>query len=463
MKITLNELRNIVRNILKENINYPEVDLSSNKKIAEAWVDTYSKIKEYLQENLKIYNYKTESYDSPFEISYLSLGNPIPNFGSERFSIQLKPFLFGFLSIDIETEKGKLRLFKFNLDIDYDRLKSNGYEAQPFFESQKDVDLILQVCIDVAKKFMSTDLDINDLKNKISFNTPDKILFKNSGNSGSQEKAEIGSSDFRRGGEMSVGKSGDFKGKFPQKGFDNYDEWIGDVESSKKFAIETLYDLVKDGDMSPNRFSDKVKSILNSPSNKQSKFSSSEFRRGGEMSFGKSGDYKGKFPQKGFDNYDEWIGEIEGSKRLAIETLYELVNDGDMSSKKFNDKIKNILNSSMNELRNLIKKLIKEGKWSEREKPTYKEKQKWENDYYKSYDDWMPFLDYLNKNDERMYARELFNKVGYGNMKKDAFNQEIKNASKQERWGIEITKKEREEEQTREKEAREKFAKEKRF
>ena len=382
MKITLNELRNIVRNILKENINYPEVDLSSNKKIAEAWVDTYSKIKEYLQENLKIYNYKTESYDSPFEISYLSLGNPIPNFGSERFSIQLKPFLFGFLSIDIETEKGKLRLFKFNLDIDYDRLKSNGYEAQPFFESQKDVDLILQVCIDVAKKFMSTDLDINDLKNKISFNTPDKILFKNSGNSGSQEKAEIGSSDFRRGGEMSVGKSGDFKGKFPQKGF---------------------------------------------------------------------------------DNYDEWIGEIEGSKRLAIETLYELVNDGDMSSKKFNDKIKNILNSSMNELRNLIKKLIKEGKWSEREKPTYKEKQKWENDYYKSYDDWMPFLDYLNKNDERMYARELFNKVGYGNMKKDAFNQEIKNASKQERWGIEITKKEREEEQTREKEAREKFAKEKRF
>jgi hypothetical protein len=118
---------------------------------------------------------------------------------------------------------------------------------------------------------------------------------------------------------------------------------------------------------------------------------------------------------------------------------------------------------TLNELRNIVRKLIKEEKWSEREKPTYKEKENWESDYYKSYDDWMSLLDYMGKNDERKFARELFNKVGYGNMKRAEFNQAIKDKSKEDRWGIEITKKEKEEEQKREKEAREEFAKKKRF
>lgn len=375
MRITLNELRNLVRNILKENIEYPkDFNLANEQEALSAWKNFQPKLKDYIKSNLKVLNTKGE-YDNNFEIKTLAVG---------RYDDTLKSFSYFEFLIKAPIAKSSMELFiaffssansvpasdfRFQVELRAYREAQTDNGNMYFFESQKDLDLIVDVCKNVAETYMgngiSFDTDFFNQYVKQNGYNSDLLVNPESNLSSSKEPfdSKFSSSNFRRGGEMNFGgKSGGYKGKFPQKGFDNYDEWIGEVESSKKFAIETLYDLVKDGDMSPNRFSDKVKSILNSPSNKQSKFSSSEFRRGGEMSFGKSGDYKGKFPQKGFDNYNEWIGEIEGSKRLAIETLYDLVNDGDMSPKKFNDKIKTILNSSMNELRNLIKKLIKEGK-----------------------------------------------------------------------------------------------------
>ena len=486
MKITLNELRNIVRNILKENINYPEdFNLANEQEALSAWKNFQPKLKDYIKSNLKVLNTKGE-YGNNFEFKTLGIG---------RYDDTLKAFSYFELLISAPIAKSSMELFiaffssansvpasdlRFQVELRGYRGAETDNGNIYFFESQKDLDLIVDVCKNVAETFMgngiSFDTDFfNQYVKQNGYNS--NFLVNPESNLSSSEEpfdSKISSSDFRRGGEMNFGgKSGGYKGKFPQKGSDNYDEWIGDVESSKKFAIETLYDLVKDGGIPPKKFNEKVKNILSSSSNKQSKFSSSDFRRGGEMSFGKSGDYKGKFPQKGFDNYDEWIGDVESSKRLAIETLYDLVNDGGIPPKKFNEKVKNILSSPLNELRNIIKKLITELKWSDRieiynEPVTYEEKKKWEGNYYKYYDDWMPLLEYFEiyegaSKDARIFARQLYSAVGYGNMTRDAFNRAIENKSKEDRWGIEITKEDREEEQTREKEAREKFAKEKRF
>lgn len=83
---------------------------------------------------------------------------------------------------------------------------------------------------------------------------------------------------------------------------------------------------------------------------------------------------------------------------------------------------------TLNELRTLVRNIIKEEK--EKKEISKEEKEKWASNYFKYYDDWMLEL----SKEEREEARKLYNQRQYGTISKAEFQSKI--AKKSKEWGI---------------------------
>jgi len=392
MRITLNELRNLIRNILKENIEFPDLKNLNISTTADARLAT-SKLSEsavgYFNNNIK-----TLKNNGNFASIDLFKVEVSPNNISDSLPLTISLELMG---------SNELNLF-FNLQ-NFNGKATIGQmgSSKITFESMNDINVITDFIYELFDKVMGVSADKNYITNKI-ISLP-KITVQETPDYTKSSTDPMDSSEFRRSGGRSYGKR--------------------DMPFKSKFGNEPAEEPVTSS--------------------------------GG----------------KTYANYNEWIGNESAENQKAIAVLYRMVEKGRMEEDEFDSEIQELLNTPLNEIRNIVKKLIKELKWSDRieiykEPLTYKEKKKWEENYYKHYDDWMPLLEYFEiyqglSKDAREFASKLYSAVGYGNMTRDTFNRAIANESKENRWGIEITKKDREEEGEREKEAREKFAKEKRF
>jgi hypothetical protein len=193
MKIRLNELRSIIKNILKEYIEYPQInDFSDSGTVRTKWNAFSSQLREYLKNNLNIYNPDTEGYDNNFNLEfeldelsskgYENLKLSIQNSARTTFTIQI-----GIRNNNLNYSAG--RFSKWGRD-------NTNYNETPIFKSENNIDFILTVLKNVAKNFMNYDLDTDKFKSEIYNNEvgigperqPQKsLLFKSSGSqSGSQ-------------------------------------------------------------------------------------------------------------------------------------------------------------------------------------------------------------------------------------------------------------------------------------
>jgi hypothetical protein len=187
MRIKLNELRSIIKNILKEYIEYPEInDFSDSGTVRMKWNTFNSQLKEYIKNNLKIYNPDTGNYDNNFNLEfeldelsskgYENLKLSVQNSARTQFSIQI-----GVKNNNLNYSAG--RFLKWQID-------RTNYNENSFFQSENDIAFILNVLKNVTKNFMNYDLDIDKFKSEIYNHEvgvgyerqPQKLLlFKSSG------------------------------------------------------------------------------------------------------------------------------------------------------------------------------------------------------------------------------------------------------------------------------------------
>jgi hypothetical protein len=271
MRITLNELRNLVKNILKENIQFPSTE-NTDKNIREVFMSFSSEAKQYLKDNIKFYDSKKEEF-TPLNNVEFSLGNFNNDSIPEGTYLKLEGTDFRDLSIWLYTNEWA---------------KSRGLGnagIQPYvsgditLESMDKVNILAEFISNVFSTFMKKNVNTQNIistilpyiKIKKSAETPDYIKGATDATS---------SSEFRRGGGRNQGKlGGDYKSKFGNepaeepvtssggKTYANYNEWIGNESAENQKAIAVLYRMVEKGRMEEDEFDSEIQELLNTPLN----------------------------------------------------------------------------------------------------------------------------------------------------------------------------------------------------
>ena len=342
MRITLNELRNLVKNILKENIQFPNKGENLNTDALE------TQIINYVKDNIKIYSVSKDEYVTPKVVKIDLTTNPKKYssllFITERDGENGAPIYLiddnGELKLQVSLGSGKIKFFETKQNLIF--IANLIYDITKFIENYYDF-----------PSNISKESIVNKLTKELGFNKDTTDYIKGATDATS-------SSEFRRGGGKNQGKlGGDYKSKFGN-------------EPAEEPVVSS----------------------------------------GG----------------KTYANYNEWIGNESAENQKAIAVLYRMVEKGRMEEDEFNSEIQELLNTPLNEIRKLIKKLIKEEKG--KKEISKEEKEKWASNYFKYYDDWMLELSKA----EREEVRKLYNQRQYGTISKAEFQSKI--AKKSKEWGI---------------------------